>query len=87
MVKVGRVVKTTLVNSKRPAWLKKVEVLTRQCSQCETNGQKSTTQGFVELRGRAKYVQGDEPVEQPKVLASKSSFLSDTLMGAIIDLA
>ena len=65
--KSGRVVSTALVISKRPASLRKDAVLMSQHSHLETIGQKSATEELVMLKGKPKYVNGREPLEQPKV--------------------
>jgi hypothetical protein len=47
----------------------------------ETRGQKLATEGLDKLKGRPKWVKGNEPLEQPKELASMSSLSSETFKG------
>jgi len=87
MVYVGKALRTTFVICNLPAWLKRDETITNLLSYLDTRGQKSATVGFVRLRGKPRYVKGNEPVEKPKVLAKRLSLCSLILIGTIMDLA
>ena len=87
MVYVGKALRIAFVIYNLPAWLKKDETVTNLLSHLDTRGQKSATVGFVTLRGKPRYVKGNEPVEQPKVLAKRLSLCSHILIGTIMDLA
>jgi hypothetical protein len=51
-----------------------MEVLASLLSHLEIKGKKSTTFGFVVLKGRPKYVKGIDPIEQPRVFAKVCNF-------------
>jgi hypothetical protein len=50
-------------------------------SSLDTRGIKSTTEGLVVPNGRPRYVNGRLSTLQPKMLASKFSWVMSTLMG------
>ena len=74
MQKVGKAEKTELVNSSLLAWLRKIDVAASLLSHLLTRGEKSMTLGFVNPRGRPRYVKGSLHVSQLKVLARCSSY-------------
>ena len=67
--KVGRAVSTTLVSCKRPASLRKEDILIILLSHLETKGQKFANVGFDRLNGSPKYVKGRDPTAEAKVFA------------------
>ena len=85
MKKVGKEVKTAFVSSSLPAWDRKLLVLVSLLSHLFIRGMKSCILGLVSPRGNPRYVNGSDPLEQPKVLASRSSLSSVILTGSIMD--
>jgi hypothetical protein len=83
---VGKAVKIEFVSSSLLAWFRKGEIKLSLFSHLLMRGKKSSTFGLVKPIGNPRYVNGKDPVWQPKVLAKCTSFSLLKLIGTIIDL-